>query len=80
MNTDDDLLCVESFQSPMKINKDEKPQGVRCNLDSANLCTQMGAENIETDGHVKDFEDHKDFLSIDDLDQELEINRKSHER
>jgi hypothetical protein len=43
--------------------------------DSANICTQLGAENTNVDARVSIFAQGSILLS--DLDQELEINQKA---
>lgn len=68
---DDDLLCeenIESFKSPEKL-RDFLPT-----KDSANVCTQLGAENTNVNARVSVFVEPSILLS--DLDQDLEINRK----
>ena len=60
---DDDLLCeenIESFKSPEKL-RDSLPT-----KDSANVCTQLGAENTNVNARVSVFVEPSILLS--DLD------------
>jgi hypothetical protein len=74
---EDDLLCeenIQTFKSPENKSKIKEFQtfGLK---DSANLCTQLGAENLNVNARVSVFVDPSVLLS--DLDQDLEINRKN---